>query len=152
MISSDITSSYIESNEMLGRKSSKSCVNKRDAATIQIVPCPKSEKRFCSEQRAIFYGFPPGCGSGPFKGSPHRKGCDDLDRPLRLMRAMGDTGTAKPAFLRIHEDGRLSFLGIGYEGIAHADLHTPSAPVTHLFIEINMSKCHAFSFPSLSLL
>jgi len=55
---------------------------------------------------------------------------------------MGDTATANPAFFRVFQDGRFSFIRISDEGIAHADVDTSAAAVTGILIEINVVESH----------
>ena len=58
------------------------------------------------------------------------------------MGAMGDTASAKPAFVRIFYDGRLALLRVVYKCITHADLNTPAAAVTGILIKIDVLECH----------
>jgi len=64
------------------------------------------------------------------------------------MRAMGDTASAKPAFVRIFNDGRFALLRVAYERITHAYLNTLAAAVTGIFIKIDVFKCHLIAFPN----
>jgi len=57
---------------------------------------------------------------------------------------MSDAAPAKPAFFRILKYRGFAFLRIALKGIAHAHFDTCPAPVTDLFIEINMAKRHWF--------
>jgi hypothetical protein len=60
---------------------------------------------------------------------------------------MGDTASAKPAFVGVFKDRRFAFLRVAYERITHADFNALAASVTGIFIKIDMFKCHLFASP-----
>jgi hypothetical protein len=55
---------------------------------------------------------------------------------------MGDTASAKPAFVGVFQDGCLAFLGVANKRITHTDFNTRAASVTGILIKIDMFKGH----------
>jgi hypothetical protein len=58
------------------------------------------------------------------------------------MGAVRNAAAAKPAFIRVLQNRRLAFFRIVDEGITHADVNTPAAPITDILIEIYMPESH----------